>query len=69
MVYKDIRRGDKEQLLGVVTPKGLDFIQGNSWTVRLAYDKEIINAEIIGNGLDKANFKVDAIRISNYLDL
>ncbi len=69
LVYKDVRRGDKEQLLGVVTPKGLDFMSGNSWGVRLTYDREVVAVEIMGNGLDKASFKVDAIRITNYLDL
>ena len=48
LVARDSRNNEKEQLLGICQPKGVNFMDEKSYSVKLHYSNDILKAEVAG---------------------
>lgn len=49
LVARDVRSNEKEKLLGICNPKGINFLDQKSYSIKLHYSNETLKAEITGN--------------------
>ena len=48
LVARDARMNEKEQLLGVCQPKGVNFMDEKTYSVKVSYSNDILKAEVAG---------------------